>query len=234
MEDESPTSKTYVEYAKKGYVIGSPGRITSLELCKELLPHPNVYRGLGCDSSQYACWIFIEIDDDWWRFTSQIFRMNLNSEFTSIDYVTTTRFDRDQTFDVFQKIAIVEGYPNPTILWPEGWTGPYRFDGWQFHSQFSEGAFLDIKISNPPADGGGGSYYNMYGEGTQNDFCHMLVYRKQGPFSCETVTISHPTVLEAASVAYTTASIIASVLIPVTAFIAVKMEERKVTHQPDA
>ncbi len=62
------------------------------------------------------------------------------------------------------------------------------------------------------------------------DFCPDL-FAEQAPYSCKTTTLSYPTLLEAASVAYTTAGLISSVLIPVTAFIAGKMgkmSEKKV------
>jgi hypothetical protein len=66
------------------------------------------------------------------------------------------------------------------------------------------------------------------------NLCADLFFLEQNPYSCETVKISHPTYLEATSVAYTTAGLVASVLIPITAFFAGKIHGKKAVENKAA
>jgi hypothetical protein len=135
----------------------------------------------------------------------------------------------------------------------DGSSGVYNMERYQTLKSLGH----DIMISgpwystyNPPDDArydiamGGGGYRNfIYAyewdwaedlsyKKMSTTLCADLFFLEQNPFSCETVKFSHPTYLEAVSVAYTTAGLVATVLIPITAFFAGKINGKKVGSHP--
>jgi hypothetical protein len=218
----------------------TPFQVASVELCNELLPSESEWRKLHCGPGggpeQRGCWLFIDFEDidsncpasaiilQAIRFSDQ-YQTGSSGPFEpradawSIPHFEEFVLDREER-------RWVEN-PNPTDGSSGAW-GIERYETlknsdynivisspfWYYHNS-------DVLVDwddNPDM-----SYSKM-----STNFCQMLFFSEQAPFSCETVKTSHPTYLEAASVAYTTAGIIASVLIPVTAFIAGVMNGKKV------
>jgi hypothetical protein len=236
-----------VQYSESGF------QIPSVEHCCDLLPTESDWKLLlNCGpGGRTSCWLFIDFEElDPNMYPAKILREVVNP---ANNAYTRDRFEPlypiyvDVGGDVLSKGTQFQEfvYDRKERRWVEnpnsqaGSSGVYDME--RYLTLRNDDHRIDIRISGPWYRTNGlildlaDPNYSTYFDWTNNrdwsyyqmstKLCQNLFSVEQVPYSCETVTTSHPTYLEAASVAYTTAGLIASALLPFMAFVAGKMEE---------
>jgi hypothetical protein len=198
-----------VQLSPKGF------QIASIELCHELLPTFDEWAfELRCGAHQRDCWLFIDFDRD--QVGDQVGHVG---RVYAIDY-------KQQCVGAYEKFYHWEEKTWDLIADCD--RGNYNgiIDMMRQTMLYDQNDIVISELAYGKGDDHA-SYSQMKG-----GLCENLFFVEQSPFSCETVKYSHPTYLEAASVAYTTAGLVAAVLIPVTAFIAGKMGSKTFSIKP--